>query len=103
MMNSRPIIIDTDPGQDDAVALLLAFASRDLLDIRLISTVAGNVEIDKVTANALKLRELAGAEDVPVFAGMAGPIMVSLETAAFVCGEDGLASSRPCAPHRMTA
>ena len=92
-MGRHPIIIDTDPGQDDAVALLLAFASRAALDIRLVSTVAGNVTIEKTTANALRIRDLAGVADIPVFAGMAGPMLVELETAEFVCGPDGLAGA----------
>ena len=50
----RSIIIDADPGQDDAVALLLAFAARDRLDIRAITTVAGNVPVALTTANALR-------------------------------------------------
>ena len=50
------IIIDTDPGQDDAVALLLAFAARDRLDLRAITTVAGNVPVAQTTANALRSR-----------------------------------------------
>ena len=97
-MTRRPIIIDTDPGQDDAVALLLAFASRDALDLRLISTVAGNVELGKVTANALRIRDLAGADDVPVMAGMAGPMLLELETAAYVSGPDGLSGANLPAP-----
>jgi purine nucleosidase len=89
-MARRRIVIDTDPGQDDAVALLLAFASRAALDIGLIATVAGNVELEKVTANALRICELAGVADVPVMAGMAGPMLLPLETAAYVSGPDGL-------------
>jgi purine nucleosidase len=89
------IIIDTDPGQDDAVALLLAFASRDRLDLRAITTVAGNVPVAQTTANALRLRDLAGAEaaSVPVHAGAERPLLFPLETAEFVCGPDGLAGA----------
>ena len=89
-MMPRAIIIDTDPGQDDAVALLLAFAHPAELDVRLISTVAGNVPIGKTTANALRVRDLARRGEVPVKAGMAAPMVVSLETAEFVSGPDGL-------------
>jgi purine nucleosidase len=92
-MTRRRIIIDTDPGQDDAVALLLAFANRTTFDIRLVSTVAGNVELDKVTRNALRIRDLAGAVDVPVMAGMAGPMLLPLETAAYISGPDGLSGA----------
>ena len=90
---ARPIIIDTDPGQDDAVALLLAFAQPDELDIRLVSTVAGNVGIDLTTANALRVRDLAARPDVPVRAGMARPMLEPLETAEFVSGPDGLSGA----------
>ncbi|MBX9874513.1 MAG: nucleoside hydrolase, partial [Beijerinckiaceae bacterium] len=74
------ILIDTDPGQDDAVALLLAFASRDRLDLRAITTVAGNVPVAQTTANALRIRDLAGpaAAAVPVHAGAEGPLLFPL-------------------------
>ena len=89
------IIIDTDPGQDDAVALLLAFASREQLDLRAITTVAGNVPVAQTTANALRIRDLAGAAaaGVPVHAGAEEPLLFPLETAEFVCGPDGLAGA----------
>lgn len=89
------IIIDTDPGQDDAVALLLAFSARDRLDLRAITTVAGNVPVAQTTANALRIRDLAGAEaaGVSVHAGAEGPLLFPLETAEFVCGPDGLAGA----------
>jgi purine nucleosidase len=87
------IIIDTDPGQDDAVALLLAFAASDRLDLRAITTVAGNVPVAQTTANALRIRELGGADAVPVHAGAEGPLVFPLETAEFVCGPDGLAGA----------
>jgi len=89
----RPtIIIDTDPGQDDAVALLLAFACPDALDLQAITTVAGNVDAAQTTANALRIRDLAGAQ-APVYRGADGPLVFPLETAAFVCGPDGLAGT----------
>jgi purine nucleosidase len=87
----RTVVIDTDPGQDDAVALLTAFALPERLDIRAVTTVAGNVGVAQGTVNALRLRDLARRSDVPVVAGMAGPMVVPLETAEFVCGPDGLA------------
>jgi purine nucleosidase len=87
-----PILIDTDPGQDDAVALLLALANADALDLRGVTTVAGNVPVAQATANALRIRDLAGA-DVPVHAGAERPLLVPLETAEFVCGPDGLAGA----------
>ncbi len=84
------IVIDTDPGQDDAVALLLAFASRDVLDLKAITTVAGNVPVAQTTANALRIRDLAHADSIPVHRGADAPLVVALETAEFVCGPDGL-------------
>ncbi len=92
-MALRSIIIDTDPGQDDAVALLLAFAHKASLDLKAITTVAGNVPIEKTTANALRIRDLVGRHQVPVVAGMASPMVVPLETAEYVCGLDGLAGA----------
>jgi purine nucleosidase len=107
---TQPILIDTDPGQDDAVALLLAFGARDRLDIRAITTVAGNVEIEKTTANALRIRDLAARPDVPVYRGAEAPLVLPLETAAYVCGPDGLAGAglppsaqRPAAGHAVDA
>ena len=87
------ILIDTDPGQDDALALLLAMAAQDRLHILGITTVAGNVPLERTTANALRVRDLAGYPDVPVHAGATQPIVVPLETAEFVSGPDGLAGA----------
>ncbi|MGX5736864.1 nucleoside hydrolase [Bosea thiooxidans] len=92
------IVIDTDPGQDDAVALLLAFASRDRLDLKAITTVAGNVPVAQSTANALRIRDLARVDDIPVHRGAEAPLIVPLETAEFVCGPDGLAGAGLPAP-----
>ncbi len=89
-MTMRPVIIDTDPGQDDAVALLLALASPDEIDIRAITTVAGNVPLELTTRNALALVELAGRTDVPVHAGCARPMVKPLYTAEYVHGPTGL-------------
>lgn len=87
------IIIDTDPGQDDAVALLLAFAARDRLDLAGITSVAGNVPVAQTSANVLRICELAGRDDIAVYAGAEGPLVYALETAEFVCGPDGLAGA----------
>jgi purine nucleosidase len=65
-MAARPIIIDCDPGQDDAVALLLAMASPEELDISGITCVAGNVPLELTQANARRLVELAGRSEIPV-------------------------------------
>ena len=86
---ARPIIIDTDPGQDDAVAILVALAAPDL-DVVGITTVAGNVPQPLVTTNALKLCELVGRIDVPVFAGADRPLERELYTAEYVHGPTGI-------------
>lgn len=92
------IVIDTDPGQDDAVALLLAFASASEIDLKAITTVAGNVPVTQTTANALRIRDLGKRGDVPVHRGAEGPLLLPLETAEFVCGPDGLAGANLPAP-----
>ncbi len=102
-MSRRTLVIDTDPGQDDAVALLLAFAHRADFDVRFVATVAGNVDLAKTTVNALRVRDLAGAGDVPVHAGSAGPMILPLETAEYISGPDGLAGSGLPAPASRVA
>ena len=89
-MTPRPIIIDTDPGQDDAVALMLALGNPAAIEVLGITAVAGNVGLHRTTTNTLKLLELIGRTDVPVFAGASHPLMVPLETAEYVHGETGL-------------
>jgi pyrimidine-specific ribonucleoside hydrolase len=86
---STPIVIDCDPGHDDAIAILLALASPEA-ELRGISTVAGNQTVDKTTRNALKVLELAGRADVPVARGANAPLRRELRTAAHVHGESGL-------------
>ncbi len=85
---ARPIIIDTDPGQDDAVAILVALASPEL-DVVAITTVAGNVPQPLVTNNALLMCELAGRTDVPVYRGADAPLQRELYTAEYVHGPTG--------------
>ena len=97
---TEAIIIDTDPGQDDAVAILLAFAARNRLDLRGITTVAGNVPVAQTTINALRICALAQRDDVPVHSGAARPLLFPLETAEFVCGADGLAGAELPPPRR---
>ena len=87
---TRKIIIDTDPGQDDAVALLLALASPQDIDVLGIVAVAGNVGLAQNAKNALKVVELSGRRDVPVYAGCARPMMRELITAEHVHGQTGL-------------
>ncbi len=89
-MAARKIIIDTDPGQDDALALLLAFGSPDQLDVVGVTCVAGNVPLSYTTRNALLICELAGRTDTPVFAGCSRPMVRDLVTAEEVHGKTGL-------------
>jgi purine nucleosidase len=89
-MKPRPIIIDTDPGQDDAVALLTALASPDDLEVLAVTTVAGNVPVDLTTRNALALVELAHRPEVPVYRGSARPMVKPLVTAEYVHGPTGI-------------
>jgi purine nucleosidase len=70
---SRALIIDTDPGIDDALAILLALAPPEL-ELRALTTVAGNVPLERTTENALKLLELGGRPEIPVYAGAAAPL-----------------------------
>jgi len=87
--NPRKIIIDTDPGQDDAVAILLALASPEL-EILGITAVAGNVPLALTEKNARKICELAGRPDVSVYAGAIRPMVNELVTAEHVHGKTGL-------------
>lgn len=89
-MSPRKIIIDTDPGQDDAVAILLALASPKDLDVLGIVAVAGNVPLDLTEKNARIVCELAGKTDVRVFAGCDRPLGRPLVTAEHVHGKSGL-------------
>jgi purine nucleosidase len=86
----RPIIIDTDPGQDDAVAILLALAAPAELDVLGIVAVAGNVPLALTQRNARIVCELAGRPDVPVYAGCARPMQRDLVTAEYIHGKTGL-------------
>ena len=86
----RKIIIDTDPGQDDAVAILLALASPEELDVLGVVAVAGNVGLHHNANNARKIVELAGKSHIPVYAGCARPMRRHLVTAEHVHGETGM-------------
>jgi inosine-uridine nucleoside N-ribohydrolase len=86
---TTPILIDCDPGHDDAVALLLALASPEV-ELVGVTTVSGNQTLAKTTANALRVLELVGRGDVPVAAGADRPIRRDLFVAAYVHGESGL-------------
>lgn len=84
----RPILIDTDTASDDAVALIMAMRSPSV-EIKAITTVAGNVPVEQATRNALFTVELCGAE-VPVYSGAAKPLQRELQTASWFHGQDGL-------------
>ena len=86
----KKIIIDTDPGQDDAVAILLALASPEELEVLGVVAVAGNVGLANNSKNALKVVELSGRTDVPVYAGCSRPLRRTLVTAEHVHGDTGL-------------
>ena len=86
---STPIVLDCDPGHDDAIALLLALASPEL-EVLGVTTTYGNQTLEKTTANALRVLELAGRADVPVAAGSDRPLERELVVAAHVHGESGL-------------
>ncbi|MGX9143384.1 nucleoside hydrolase [Mesorhizobium sp. 128a] len=89
MPQTRKIIIDTDPGQDDAVAILLALGSAEL-EIVGISAVAGNVPLKLTEKNARKICELAGRPEIKVYAGAIRPLARELVTAEEVHGKTGL-------------
>jgi pyrimidine-specific ribonucleoside hydrolase len=103
-----PIILDCDPGHDDAVAMLLALASPEL-EVLGITTVGGNATLEHVTENALRILALARREDVPVAVGARHPLVGALHTAPHVHGESGLegpelppARSQPVAEDAVT-
>ena len=87
------IIIDTDPGVDDALAFLLALASPEIR-LEALSTTQGNVTLEKATVNALSVLELAGAGHIPVARGSLLPLVQPLRASAFVHGESGIGNSK---------
>jgi inosine-uridine nucleoside N-ribohydrolase len=96
---TTPVIIDCDPGHDDAIALLLALASPEL-ELVGVTTVHGNQTLDKTTDNALRVLALVGREDVPVAAGADRPLVRDLNVAAHVHGDSGL--DGPVLPERAS-
>ncbi len=88
-MSATPIILDCDPGHDDAIALLLALASPEV-DLIGVTTVAGNQTLEKTTANAIRVLEFAGRTDVTVAAGANQPLVREPYVAKYVHGETGL-------------
>ena len=100
-MTKHTIIIDCDPGQDDAINLLLAMSSPDELDILGITAVAGNVPLALTERNARLMCDIAGRSDIPVYAGCARPMVRDLVTAEHVHGTtgiDGAEISEPVLP-----
>ncbi len=87
----RPVILDVDPGIDDALAILLAVRSPEL-DVRAVTVVFGNVELELGVSNALKILELAGRTDIPVGRGEAAPLVGEPLTAKNVHGDNGIGS-----------
>ena len=101
MARSR-IIVDCDPGVDDAIALLTAFASPDEIEIVGITTVVGNVSLGLTTRNALRVGAMAGRPDIPVHAGCGRPIMLRETKSAVSHGTDGLGDlGLPDATHQV--
>jgi purine nucleosidase len=100
-MTARPIVLDCDPGHDDALAILLALASPVELEVLAVTAVAGNVPLALTATNARKVCALAGRADVPVYAGCERPLVRPLETAEYVHGQSGLDGAElpePAAP-----
>ena len=89
-MKTKKLIIDCDPGQDDAVMLLLALAAPEAFDILGITTVAGNVSLAKTQRNARIVTDISGRRDIKVFAGCDRPLLRELITAEHVHGYEGI-------------
>lgn len=96
-MPARKIIIDTDPGQDDAAAIMLALGSPEL-EVLGITAVAGNVPLDLTERNARMILEICGRADIPVYAGADRPLSRPLVTAEYVHGKTGLDGVEPFEP-----
>lgn len=98
-MAPRPVILDCDPGHDDAIAIMLA-VSDPAIDLQLVTTVAGNVTLENTTRNAIRVLDMVGRPDIPVAAGHDGPRVRELSTAASMHGESGLAGPALAEPSR---
>src|SRR2546422_5370916 len=86
----RKIILDCDPGHDDAMAILLAHGNPEI-ELVAITTVAGDQTLDKTSLNARRVATVAGIQDVPVAAGCDRPLTRELKTAGYIHGGAGLA------------
>ena len=97
-MLPKRIIIDTDPGVDDALAFLLALASPEI-QLEALTTTQGNVTLEKATRNALAVLELSGASHIPVASGSVLPLVQPLRASAYVHGQSGLGNAHLPEPH----
>lgn len=88
-MSPKPVILDVDPGHDDAVAIMMACGAADL-DLLAVTTVAGNAALPKTTRNTLRILSLIGRTDIPVGAGASRPQVRELRTAEDIHGESGM-------------
>ncbi|MBC6441422.1 MAG: nucleoside hydrolase [Rhodospirillales bacterium] len=109
-VTALPVIFDCDPGKDDAFALFLALALPDVFDVLAVTTVAGNVAVERTSVNARRIVEAAGRPDIPVYAGCERPMLRRLKTATETHGIDGLGGSGlpepaegPLETHAVTA
>jgi inosine-uridine nucleoside N-ribohydrolase len=98
-MLRRQILLDCDPGHDDAIAIMLAVADP-ALELLAVTTVAGNATLDHTTRNALRVLDMVGRPDVPVAAGRDRPRVRELSTAAVMHGASGLSGPLPAEPSR---
>ncbi|XID90771.1 nucleoside hydrolase [Paenibacillaceae bacterium WGS1546] len=98
----RKLILDCDPGHDDAIAILLA-GGHPAIRLLGITTVAGNADADKTAVNALKVCEVAGMHDIPVYAGASGPLVRERLPASAVHGESGMDGPDLPAPRKRLA
>ncbi|MEM4281697.1 MAG: nucleoside hydrolase [Candidatus Caldarchaeum sp.] len=94
------VVLDMDPGVDDALAIMVAVNSHEL-EVLGITTVSGNVHVDKTSVNALRVLDVLGVKDIPVYRGAAKPLVKNLETAEWVHGEDGLGDAGLPPPKRQ--
>jgi len=97
---SIPVIIDCDPGVDDAVAIMLAVSNPDF-DIKAITTVSGNLPAQRCAENVIRILDMLGISDIPVFAGPSKPLVRPYPQGFFSVGDDGLADLNLPGPSRM--